>query len=394
MGVILRAFGLETLSEQPLGDYSADVTPPARSTLGSVTVDRALSLPAAFRAIQITAGMAAQLPLTAWRNGQPLTGRDEPAIVRQPDPWRPLSSWIERAVVDLATEGNAFLRKHRGADPYTVAGLEVLDPRRVYVTRSRTGIKGYDYTDPNGKTHKLTGDEVEHVWGLEVPGLDRGLGPIQWCRAALSGVIDVREYAGNWFREQDVPTGILSTDQKLDADTAKAYKRQWMAPDTDEAGNVTRYGPSVKVLGSGLNYSPIFLKPEDAQWLEAQKFGVLDVARMFGIPADYLLAAVDGNSLTYSNLEMIDAQFLRTTLFPVYLRKLEAAITNVLPRGQVARFDTSPLLRPDAKTRAEIDAIYLTHGVVAPGDVRRREGITGPAPARPTPAPVSEETPA
>lgn len=387
MGVILRALGLETLADQPLGDYSADVTPLARSASPLVSVDRALSLPAVFRAVQITAGMAAQLPLQAWRSGQQLTGRDEPSLVRQPDPWRPLSSWIERAVVDLATDGNAFLRKHRGPDGGIVA-LEVLDPRRVAVLRdSRTAVKRYEYADLNGKTRKLAADDVEHVWGLEVPGLDRGLGPIQACRVALSGVIDVRDYAGNWFRENDVPTGVLTTDQKIDADTAKAYKAKWIAPDTDENGNLTRLGPSVRVLGQGLSYTPIFLKPEDAQWLEAQNMGVLDVARMFGLPADYLLAAVDGNSLTYSNLEMIDAQFLRTTLFPVYLRKLEAALTNVLPRGQAARFDTAPLLRPDAKTRAEIDALYITQGVYDGDHVRRREGIPGRAPARPAPTP-------
>lgn len=392
MGKFLQALGLETLSESPLGDYSADVTPPSRSTVSPVTVDRALSLPAVYRAIQITAGMAAQLSIKAWRGEVDVTA-DQP-LVTAPDPWRPLSSWVERAVVCLAVDGNAFLYKHRAANS-TVVALEVLHPGRVTVHHDqRTGVKSYTYAGAGGKTRKLVADDVEHVWGLEVPGYDRGLSPIQMCRVALGGVIDVRDYAGNWFRSSDVPTGILKTDQKIDAETAARYKDRWINPDVDSDGNPTNkyLGPTVRVLGQGLSYDPIVLKPEDAQWLEAQRFGVLDVARMFGLPAEYLHAAVEGSSLTYSNLEMVDAQFLRTTLFPVYLRKLEAALTNVLPRGQRARFDTTPLLRPDAKTRAEIDALYLTNGVYDAGHVRTREGIPGPAPAQP--APAAQEAPA
>ena len=383
MGIFAKALGLQTLgADMPVGDYSADVIPPPRSTAPAVTVDRALTLPAVFRAVQIIAGMGAQLTLDSWRGTDLVT--PAPSLVAQPDPWRPLSSWLERVIVDLATDGNAFLLKHKQAG--AVVALEVLDPHAVTVLRDRdTGVKSYAYTGINGQTRRYSADQVEHIWGLEVPGHDRGLSPISWCRAALSGALDVRQYADQWFRDNDVPSGVLSSDQRLDPEAAKAYKAKWLDPD-----DTGRVGPTVRVLGQGLTYSPIALKPADAQWLEAQSFAVLDIARMFGLPGDYLLAAVEGSSLTYANLEMIDAQFLRLTLFPVYLRKIEAALTSCLPRGQVARFNTAELLRPDAKTRAEIDKTYIDAGVIAPAEVRLREGWSGPAPARP----AAQETPA
>lgn len=391
MGRILRTLGLETYAETPLGDYSADVSPPARSTVAPVSVDRAISLPAVFRAVQITAGMGAQLHLEAWRGGAPLPPEVAPGIIRQPDPWRSLSSFLERVIVDLATDGNAFLRKYLGTDGTVATGaLEVLNPHHVHITRDTRGRKGYRVLNSKGKTEDLTADQVEHIWGLELPGHDRGLGPIQACRLALTGHIDLREYAGAWFRQTDVPSGVLSSDQRLDPEAAKAYKRAWLNPAPDDAG-LDRYGPTVRVLGQGLTYSPILLKPEDAQWLQAQAFGVLDVARMFGLPGDYLLAAVEGSSLTYANLEMIDAQYLRTTLFPVYLRKIEAALTGLLPRGQVAKFKTEALLRPDAKTRAEIDKTYIDAGVYDGDYVRRRDGIDAPAPRT---RPADQEAPA
>ena len=80
---------------------------------------------------------------------------------------------------------------------------------------------------------------------------------------------------------------------------------------------------------------------------------------------------------------MIDTQFHRTTLFPVYLRKIENAISVALPRGQRARFRTDDLLRPDAKTRAEIDKAYVDLGVYDAAYIRRRDRITSQAPAQP-----------
>lgn len=378
VGILAKSLGLETLADVPLGDYSANVQPPLRRGGAAASVDRALTLPAVYRSIVITAGMAAQLEVGVQRQA---TWIETPGLIQQPDPWRPLDSWIERIVVGLATDGNGFLRKLRGRSDDRIVSAEVLNPFQTYIDRDKRGRKVYLYGQET-----LKAEDVIHLWGLEVPGLNRGLGPIGHCRASLTGALDVRDYAADWFRNDDVPSGVLSTDQRLDPASIEQYRKVWRnEPEYDadgkQVGGKRDLGPQVRVLGHGLKYAPIMLKPDEAQWLEAQSFSVLDVARMFGLPADYLLAAVEGTSLTYANLEMIDAQFLRTTLFPLYLRKIEAALTQLLPRGQRARFKTAELLRPDAKTRAEIDGVYIDKGVYDGEYVRRREGIEGPAPA-------------
>lgn len=394
MGRLLQALGLQVTEQTPeeiAAAFAPDVLPPSRPNGLDLPLGRALSLPAVYRAVAIIAGMGAQLTLDAIRNDQVV----ENPFVRQPDPWRSLSSFLERALVGMALDGNAYLRKYRTGS--TVVAAEVLDPRLTtprWLKRSGRWVKVYDTWTRDGYV-TLEADDVEHVWGLEVPGYDRGLGPIAACRVALGGILDVREYAANWFQDPDQVTGVLTSDQRLDPATARHYKDLWIDPDKDltaeERSTRRRLGPSVRVMGQGLKFEPFALNPEDAQWLQAQGAGVLDVARMFGLPGDYLLAAVEGTSLTYANLEMIDAQFLRTTLFPGYLRKLEAAVTNMLPRGQSARFDTSALLRPDAKTRAEIDAIYLPLGVDTNANVAAREGRpTGTVKPAPAPAPANQ----
>lgn len=373
--------------DAPTGDYSAQVQPP-RLDGQVVTLERVASIPAAYRSIQITATIGAQLRLYAERGG----ARIASPFLDQPDPWRSVDSLLERILVALATDGNAFLLKTKAANGQVLA-VESLNPRTTFVVWEKVRgrwVKSYDATTRDG-VKRYSDDQVEHIWLLEVPGHDRGLGPIAACRAALSGVLDVRDYADNWFAEtaRDTPSGILTSDQRLDPAMAKEYKRAWRNPDADLDERERGRGPQLRVLGQGLHYDPVTLNPEDAQWLQAQNAGVLDICRMFGQPSQYLLASLEGSSLTYTNWQQVDQTYLRTTLYPVYLRKIAAALTNCLPRGQVARFDTSDIERPDAETRARIDAIYLPLGVGTPAESAARENraVGEPMTAQPTPTP-------
>ncbi|WP_248579892.1 phage portal protein [Nocardioides sp. InS609-2] len=401
MGYLTKRLG-QLLSEvpsedEPVGDYSANVMPPSRANTSTVTFDRALGLPAVFRSIQILSGVSSQLTLGSWR-GKTLVA-PAPSLVVKPDPWRSLPEWIHRSVVSMASDGNIFYRKHLGPDR-SIAAAEVLNAFLTHV-RWVKGVKSYTTFDHRlGRFIDLADSDVLHVWGMQVPGHNRGISPITACRVSLGGALDVRDYASNWFNSNDVPSGVLSSDQQLDPGSVAMYRQIWHNPevfdDQPDAATINRrLGPQIRVLGKGLSYQPIMLKPEDAQWIQAQNFGVLDVARMFGMPADYLHAAVEGTSLTYSNLEMIDTQFMRLTLAPNYLAPVETSISTLLPYGQTAKFDLAEWLRPDAKTRAEVDRIYLQTGVISPQDVHDRERFGGTAPGKPQPvtAPASADAP-
>lgn len=382
---MLQAMGLSSQpvdgTLDPVGDYDADVQPPSRSSRQTFSVQRAMGLPAVFRSIQLLAGMGSQCWLESWRGDDLVT--PQPSLVLQPDPFRTADSWVERFIVNLATDGNNFTWMQRAGDATNpLTGLTILNPftvRVVWKTIRGRRVKRYVFPHPvTGKTMELGDADIIHTWALEVAGMDRGLGPIGWTKAALTGHLDLREYADRWFRDEAVD-GVLSTEQPIDQPAARNARKLWYTRDADEPA-----GPRLRVLGKGLKYDPIMLRPEEAQWLEAQNFGILDVARIMGVPPEYLAAAVDGTAMTYSNLTMIDAQFLRTTLFPVYLRKIENAVTQALPRGQRAKFRTDDLLRPDAETRATIDKAYVDMGVYDAAYIQRRDRIAGVAVRQPT----------
>ncbi len=150
-------------------------------------------------------------------------------------------------------------------------------------------------------------------------------------------------------------------------------------------------GDGPAVMGAGLDYRTLSLKPSEAQWLESQSFGVAGVARLFGLPAKALLVAIDGTSDTYSNVEQEDQATLRTTLMR-YLIEQELALTRMLPRTQRARFNVNALLRTDTKTRYEAHEIGLRSGFLTVPEVRAIENLDPETAPAPQPAPTPERT--
>ena len=127
------------------------------------------------------------------------------------------------------------------------------------------------------------------------------------------------------------------------------------------------------MLPKGIKYTPILISPKDAQWLEARAFTTTEIARLFGVPAGLLLAGVDGNSQTYSNIEQAWIEFSRFTLTG-YTRKIEGELSRMLPAGMQAKFNYEGLLRADTKTRYESYQIAINCGLLTKDEARALEG--------------------
>lgn len=362
--------------------------PPTRPASRSVTVQSSLGLTGVFRAIGILATSVGQLELAGYKRGRELDTL--PLIVERPDPDRSRRSFLKRTVVCLGAHGEAFWRVYRDQHG-RVSSVQGLDPNLVYVGRDGwDGRRYFDYRDPwrvSARPQRLapvrdrgrTGD-ILHLKLLEVPGLENGLGPIQACRLALVGALDLNEYGNEWFRTGEVPSGILSTTQQLTPDQAEQYRERWQE---------TMDGHGTAVLGGGLSYEPVLLKPADAQFLESRQFSITEQARMFGIPAPLLLAEIDGSAMTYQNMEHVDLQLMKHTVMD-YLNVIEDGLSELLPFGTEARFHPFSAMRSDNKTRAEVNEIYVRMGAKSLEQVAREESFELP-PADQRPRNVPQE---
>jgi HK97 family phage portal protein len=130
-----------------------------------------------------------------------------------------------------------------------------------------------------------------------------------------------------------------------------------------------------------MKYEGLTLDPEAAQFLENQKFMARQIALMFGIPSQYLSLSIESSGLAYTNTNL-DRTKLYEDGLQQYITRIEQALSDLLPRGQYAKFNLTSFLRPDNKTRYESYAIAINSGIMTVNEARELEGM--PPLAEPT----------
>lgn len=341
-------------------DRLAPIMPPARSA----SVDP-LTLSTVFRGVQILQTALAGLPIKQLKNGFEVPRVD--SRVLQPDVKRSRRDFISDTVMGLVLDGNAFYRKI--VFDGNVVSLENLPPQYVTVTDI-----AHDPASPELRFYYLgrtyTSADIIHLKFLNKPGALRGLGPISAAREEVEGAQMARNYKAEWFNDGSHPSGLLTSDQTITPELAQEVKKSFAAGKPGEP----------KVLGKNLHYEPLTLNPADMQFLETQKFDTTQIARLLGVPASLMLAAVDGSNLTYSNIEQSWIEFADYTL-SAYAGEIEDALTSILPRGNEVKFDWDSSRRANTSDKYNAYGTAIDKGFMTPNEVRAREGLKPLAPA-------------
>lgn len=337
-------------------DMPDGIKPPKR---GPAT--EPLQLSTVFRGVQVLQTAITGLPIVEQRGGRDLP--DVSPMVLQPDVSRSRRDFIADIVASLVLDGNAFTRIVRDWKGEIVT-CEMLPPQYVTVTDESD-----DPACPDLRFsylgHAYTADDVVHSKFLNVPGRLRGLGPISAAREEIEAAQLARDYKAKFFTDSSNLKGYLRTSENITQEAAQQAKASWKA--SGEAGDI-------KVVGKNLEYVPLSLKPADLQFLETQKFDTTQIARLLGIPASIMLAAVDGSNLTYSNIEQSWIEFADYTL-AAYTGEIEEIFNRLLPRGRTAKFDWDSSQRANMSDRYTAYKTAIEAGFLTVDDVRRKEGL-------------------
>lgn len=357
--------GVEALDDIPEG-----IMPPSRSE----SYDP-LSLSTVFRGVQVLQTAITGLPIHEMRAGIKLSTVS--SLVTNPDVNRSRRDFLADMVASMVLDGNAFVRLVRFDGE--IVSCEVLPPSLVVVSDDGTDPASpklrYSYLG-----HDYQPDQIVHCKFLNVPGRLRGLGPISAAREEVEGAKMARDYKARFYTDSSNLKGYLKSDQKITKESATQAKQDWKA--SGKAGDI-------KVMGSNLSYVPLDMKPADLQFLETQKFDTTQIARLLGIPASIMLAAVDGSNLTYSNIEQSWIEFADYTL-SAYTGEIEELFATLLPRGREAKFDWDSSRRADMADRFNAYKTALDSKWLTIDDVREREGMP-PLKSEPTNVEASNE---
>lgn len=199
--------------------------------------------------------------------------------------------------------------------------------------------------------------DVWHEKQFTVSGFPFGLSPIMHAAKSLGSYLSAQEFALAWFANDVAPSGTLkhSTEENISAKVADTMKERF---------KVAVSNRDIFVTGSEWEYTPSSLDAAQAAFIEERKFGLADVARYLGVPADLIDVEGSSASITYANITQRNLQFLVMNLGPAIARR-EAALSKLLAAPRFVKFNTDALLRMDptavvASMKTEIDSRTLT----------------------------------
>nr|WP_231979523.1 phage portal protein [Tessaracoccus coleopterorum] len=125
-----------------------------------------MAVPAAYRALSVLNTSVIQLTIDVTRNGRPVAVT--PSLARRPAQHMRLDQWLSQVVLDLATDGNAYLRKVGIGG--SVIDLPILPASEVQVHQdTRTGVITYHH----GRT-EYAAEEVEHLYLIKLSTWTKG----------------------------------------------------------------------------------------------------------------------------------------------------------------------------------------------------------------------------
>jgi HK97 family phage portal protein len=213
--------------------------------------------------------------------------------------------------------------------------------------------------------------------GMSLDGI-RGLSPVSLARQAFGAGLALDEYANHFWSNSGIPgLAVIEPERSSEVgeDARDRRERRWQ-----KKFRGSRRSNKVVFLEHGSTIQPISLPLKDAQFIEQQKWGVQQAARVFRVPMSLIAGESVDSSLTYRTVEGDAIHFLTHSVQP-WLVRIEQALMrhkDVFPRRSLfAAFRTEALLRSDIKTRSEAD--HRATGGRAwkkPSEVRQSWGLS------------------
>jgi HK97 family phage portal protein len=355
------------------------------------SVRDALGVPAIQRAVSLISSTTGMLSMQGVREGVPMDV--QPSLLSRPDPYHAADEFYAGTAADMAKYGEfVWWIASRDGDQRPAALVRVPlhelaveeDPRNRLMPRYKWGtIESTRYSTANPG-----GQFVHRIYPLADPFALRGRGPLQLCGAAASVAVEAQNWAANFYAEGGYPNINLHDPGDLSAEEAAELKSAWIQNPAN----------TPQVTSGALELRPVPINSAGASMLDARQHNNGDAARIFGIPGSLLEYQSPGASLTYQNLEGEFTKLVRTCLQPLYLEPIEKAMSDLLTRSTVARFNSKAFMRADAFTRFRVHKLAIDSGIYDAEHAQREEGILpgdveyAPVPASP-PAAVPSNLP-
>ena len=383
--------------------YEALTGQPVNSALPAVTTESAMKTSAVWGCMQVLSNAHARVPAVVFRktSGGRERAEDHPVyrlIKERPNPW--MTPFQLRRVVKLNRLGfgRGLCLIERDADGVPVALWPVHGSRvRVFVhvednvqqvlyavsqdgdgelNMSGNGWRLMSPKTGDGRYDIYAAGEVLDFQGLSFDGVNC-LSAVQHMKSVVQQHIAAENTLTTFSSQGLKAGGFLMHPSKLSPEAHRRIQDSFNA----KYGRSDFAGKTV-VLEEGLKFEPAqtVMTLADAQWIEASKMRIEDIARFFGVPL-HLIQSLD--KATNNNIEHQSLDFLNHSLAPDLENDAQEMTYKLLTdeeraSGMYIGHITQAILSVDMKSRYEAYMLAFQMGVLNADGICDREDTNRP----------------
>ena len=274
---------------------------------------------------------------------------------------------FELAMNHLCLRGRAYFQIVRN-EVGQVLQLWPLHPDFVVMRRNASGNLVYDYNAPGSEKTTYPKEQVWRIIGHTVDGIT-GISPISYARESIGVAMATEEHAAKLFANGAQIATAFEHPATL---SEEGYKRLQASLDARFAGSANAF--KTVLLEEGMKVSKLSLSSVESQFIEARKFQLEEICRIFRVPPHKVQ---DLARATFNNIEHLSMDFVNSSLMP-YLKRFEETVYRdlLLPKERnryFLRFDADTLMRGDMQARANYYASGITNRWLNPNEARLGE---------------------
>jgi HK97 family phage portal protein len=227
----------------------------------------------------------------------------------------------------------------------------------------------YEYRS-KGEVTEYRQDQIFHLPGFGFDSV-KGYSLLEIARETIGLGLSQQDFSNRFLSNGAHLGGILTTKKSLGEDAKKNLRDSFKAlhAGASNAGNFA-------VLEEDMDYKPLGMPLDDAQFLESKVFQIGEIARILNI-SPYKLK--DYTHATFSNIEHLGIEYATDTIRP-WAERWEAAIdTQLLTESEFGRgfveYDLNSIQRGDTKTMNEAYNMARNGGWMNANEIRYIQGM-------------------
>jgi HK97 family phage portal protein len=322
-----------------------------------VTETNAFASSAVLACVSLIADSIASMPLelTRVRAGR-IEAMPTPSVLLKPNSYQSMFEFIHQVVATLALHGCAFIYAPRRAGELPVE-MRAIHPHLIKDRSDDTN--GEMFYELYGTRYEVS--DIRVINWLVLAGMRRGISPLESQRNTIGMGLAMDRFLAQFYGEGATPSSVLESDKPVTPEQATILRDTW--------ADSHRQNRRPAVLSNGLKWRSITTSAADMQMLEHREAIIRDIARVYRVPL-HMINGTGGDSQTYQNIESMGTNFVRFTLLS-WMRRVEDAISEMLPITQRVRFNADELMRADAMTRAKVQQTQIMSGTLTPNEARQ-----------------------